>query len=284
MTTEAIQDAAPDLGPAVVANTGIEFSENLSNIAKALIRAQGSMDELFKDSTNPHFRSKYAALPACLNAVKPALLANGIALLQPPSSSADGTVVFVSTMFLHESGEWMRTRLGLIPVKADPQGACSAITYGRRYTLLGMCGVAPEEDDDGNAASRTPRGRAAAPRSAQPAPVAPEPRKAPETAILDLDAPGQASEKTLEGLGKWLAIMAGDLDFTVADEKRMFWDATRGRTEEPDLSLLSENDARRLAKALKPLVDAKADAVALDSPRGPAATLEDEVPDLSLPL
>jgi hypothetical protein len=78
--------------------------------------------------------------------------------------------------------------------------------------------------------------------------------------------------------------MAGDLDFTVADEKRMFWDATRGRTEEPDLSLLSENDARRLAKALKPLVDAKADAVALDSPRGPAATLEDEVPDLSLPL
>jgi hypothetical protein len=260
MTTEAIQDAAPDIGPAVVANTGIEFSENLSNIAKALIRAQLSMDEIFKDSTNPHFRSKYAALPACLNAVKPALLANGIALLQPPSSSADGTVVFVSTMFLHESGEWMRTRLGLIPVKDDPQGAGSAITYGRRYTLLGMCGVAPEEDDDGNAASRSAVRRPTASRSTQAPSAPPEPKETAKNGAAagwTLDTPGGATEATLKGLSKWLAIMAGDLDFTVADERRMFWDATKGRTEEPDLSLLSENEGRRLAKALKPLVDAR---------------------------
>ena len=147
----------PEVQQQVVASTGIEFSPTLANIAKALIVAQGNMDAVFKDSTNPHFRSKYADLPSCVNATKPALQAAGIALIQAATSSPDASVIFVETMFLHESGEWVRSRLGLRPVKSDPQGAGSALTYGRRYTLLAMCGVAPEDDDDGNAASRSPR-------------------------------------------------------------------------------------------------------------------------------
>ena len=54
---------------------------------------------------------------------------------------------------MHESGEWISGRLRVTPVKDDPQGLGSAITYGRRYGLAAIVGVAPE-DDDGNAASQ----------------------------------------------------------------------------------------------------------------------------------
>ena len=38
--------------------------------------------------------------------------------------------------------------------KITPQGAGSAVTYGRRYTLPMMTGTATEKDDDGNAAEK----------------------------------------------------------------------------------------------------------------------------------
>lgn len=68
---------------------------------------------------------------------------------------------------LHESGSSVSSTLRLRPSKTDPQGVGSAITYGRRYSLLAMTGAAPE-DDDGNAASgprqdrREPTGPSAA--------------------------------------------------------------------------------------------------------------------------
>src|SRR5690606_38089094 len=62
--------------------------------------------------------------------------------------------------------------------QADPQSVGSAITYGRRYGLASMVGVAPDDDDDGEAAQgrskdsqrerRTERPREA-PRQSAPA-------------------------------------------------------------------------------------------------------------------
>jgi hypothetical protein len=48
-------------------------------------------------------------------------------------------------------------------VKADPQSLGSALTYGRRYALMGIVGVAPE-DDDGAAASGAQDNTAAKPK------------------------------------------------------------------------------------------------------------------------
>ena len=42
--------------------------------------------------------------------------------------------------------------------KQDMQGYGSATTYARRYGLLGMAGIAPE-DDDGNAAVATSKNK-----------------------------------------------------------------------------------------------------------------------------
>lgn len=127
-------------------------SETIEKIAPALHKAQGQIKAALKDSTNPHFRSKYADLSSVIDAVKPALQANGITFLQGVHDAVDG--VAVETMLLHTSGEWISSVMRIPAVKQDAQGYGSAITYGRRYGLQSMCGV-PAEDDDGNAASAT---------------------------------------------------------------------------------------------------------------------------------
>lgn len=124
----------------------------MTTLAAAFIAAKRAFGPALKDKTNPAFRSKYADLGACLDAVEDALLINGIALIQ--ETSLDDTGVTVETLFLHESGEERRCGKLHVPAsKQDPQGYGSALTYARRYSLITACGIAPE-DDDGNAASR----------------------------------------------------------------------------------------------------------------------------------
>lgn len=123
----------------------------MNKIAAAFIKAKREFAPALKDKTNPAFRSKYADLGACLEAVDDALLNNGIAVYQETFDGASG--VTVETVFLHESGEVIRCGKLHVPAsKQDPQGYGSALTYARRYSLMAACGIAPE-DDDGNAAS-----------------------------------------------------------------------------------------------------------------------------------
>ena len=122
----------------------------MQKIASAFIAAKRAFGPVLKDKTNPAFKSKYANLESCLDAVDPACLANGIALYQ--ETSEDATGVTVETVFLHESGESLRCGKLHVPAsKQDPQGYGSALTYARRYSLLAACGISAE-DDDGNAA------------------------------------------------------------------------------------------------------------------------------------
>ena len=116
----------------------MDMSAEIGEIAKALPKAQAAMGDVFKNANNPAFRSKYADLAA------------GISLLQPVAY--DGERVNVGTMLLHESGQWVRCTLSLPVSKRDAHGIGSAVTYGKRYGLQSMSGVAPE-DDDGNGAT-----------------------------------------------------------------------------------------------------------------------------------
>lgn len=127
----------------------METSQSIGNLSKALAKAQGEIGGATKDSTNPHFRSKYADLASVRDAIKGPLSANGIAYVQFTEGGPD--TVKVTTM-LTCGEEWMRSTCEMKPVKADPQGIGSALTYLRRYSLMAAVGVAPE-DDDGNAAS-----------------------------------------------------------------------------------------------------------------------------------
>lgn len=138
------------------------MSDNISNVAKALVAAQKEMGNAVKDSKNPFFKSSYADLNAVREAVLPACNTHGISVLQP-TIFIDGRK-FVQTILLHESGEFVSGVTEVLSVKElDAQAQGSGISYARRYGLQSIANVGAE-DDDGNGASgkQAPPLRAAA--------------------------------------------------------------------------------------------------------------------------
>lgn len=143
-------EAAIEGAVMTVVNYGLIWEGDRAALAKAFIVGQTAMEAVKKAATNPAFKTKYADLSEVVEAVVPALNKAGIGVIQTPGY--DGDWVSVSTTFLHEGGSSVTSVLKLRPSKTDPQGVGSAITYGRRYSLLAMTGAAPE-DDDGQASS-----------------------------------------------------------------------------------------------------------------------------------
>ena len=130
-------------------NAITETKASHSGVYAALAMAQTQMGKALKAAANPHFKTKYADLADVTEAALPALNANGIAVFQP-LRTIDGQH-YVVTIFAHSSGETIECAVPLLVNKNDMQGLGSAITYARRYGLMMMAGIAPE-DDDGNAA------------------------------------------------------------------------------------------------------------------------------------
>lgn len=121
-------------------------------IASALVKAQKEFGPALKTKLNGGFKSQYADLQSCVDAVLDALNNNGIFLMQVNHEATDG--ITVETIFVHESGETLSAgKLHVPAIKFDPQGYGSALTYARRYSLMAACGIAPE-DDDGEAARK----------------------------------------------------------------------------------------------------------------------------------
>lgn len=163
-------EADPSALAYFLARASHEGEPSMKEISTALVRAQKNFGPAIRNAANPHFRSRYADLAACLDAVQPALNEAGIAVLQKAVPCDAG--VAVETVFMHESGETISCGTFHVPAaKNDPQGYGSALTYARRYSLMAACGIAPE-DDDGNAAS--------APQRPAPASARKEPAKAPD--------------------------------------------------------------------------------------------------------
>lgn len=127
-------------------------SESIENLAPALVAAQAATGNLVKDRANEFLKSSYATLNAVLDAVREPLQANGFAIVQAGGEAIEGGIV-VRTRLLHQSGEWIEESTAIYLAKRDAQATGSAITYGRRYTLQSMMGIAPVDDDDGDAAS-----------------------------------------------------------------------------------------------------------------------------------
>ena len=126
------------------------MSPTIGAIAKALGQAQSQFSPIKQDKDNPFFKSRFASLGAIIDATKGALAKNGLAVSQLVDTNG---VVHVDTLLMHESGEWIRSSISLKPKADDPQSIGSAITYGRRYSLGAILGVASEDDDDGNQSS-----------------------------------------------------------------------------------------------------------------------------------
>lgn len=161
----------------------------MTDAIKALCKAQTEMGKALKKAANPHLKSKYADLGAVMEACLPALHDNGFAVIQP--SGADERGPYVETVLMHESGDRFESRIYLVLGKQDMQAVGSAQTYARRYGLLGMAGIAPE-DDDGEATKKAP-----------PAPKADAPKADPNAATRDkmvAAVTGALNVATLDGI------------------------------------------------------------------------------------
>jgi len=130
-------------------------SDSISKIAAALVSFSGEVKSIAHDSENPHFKSQYTSLDHMIDETKPILAKHGLTVMQFPGG--DGDRITVRTMVVHNSGEWIESEpLILKPVKLDPQGAGSAITYARRYSYAAALSLSLGDDDDGNSVSQQP--------------------------------------------------------------------------------------------------------------------------------
>lgn len=133
----------------------MKTSDSIKTIAPALLAAKKAFKPALKTAENPHFKSKYVDLQSVVDATEDALSLNGLMLLQSPEPSGEEKMVSVTSRLIHVSGEWIEGTVTLpsgTPNRYDAQTVGSAITYARRYSYMGILGIAPE-DDDGSTAS-----------------------------------------------------------------------------------------------------------------------------------
>lgn len=188
------EEMTPEI-PATVEHTALpcpvtvgtmELGHATPGLFAALSKAQGEVTNASMNSTNPHFKSKFADLAEILNTVRPAFAAAGLSVIQ--NTSFDGQMVQVTTVLAHSSGGYIATIASCMPGKTDAQGIGAATTYLRRYSLAAVCGVS-QEDDDGESAAVRRKAKAKA---------------EPTVSKADLDAAREAREELgamLDGLG-----------------------------------------------------------------------------------
>ena len=123
----------------------MKMSDSITNLATALAKAQAEIRPAIFDSTNPHFRSKYASLTAVMEACREALSKNQIAVVQG-AAVVDGAVA-VTTLLLHASGEYISDELTMPFAQATPQQIGSSLSYCRRYSLASLVGITADDDD-----------------------------------------------------------------------------------------------------------------------------------------
>lgn len=173
----------------------MQKSDSIANLAAALSQVQGKLNGALKDSVNPFFKSKYANLEGVWESIRAPMAEHGLSVSQLPGMLATGQPT-LTTMLMHESGEWISTEQALFPLKQEPQGIAAAITYARRSALSAIVGQV-ESEDDGETAHERP-----------PVKTLPQPKPAPKEQFKG-GTPHVAS-KISEGQRRLLFAVAGE--------------------------------------------------------------------------
>lgn len=175
-------------------------------LIQAICNAKRKFSPIIKDAVNPHLKNKYASLATVIEAVDEALASEGILLTQTPVK-VDGEWL-LNTRLINAEGEILEGFFPIIVQKNDMQGWGSAVTYARRYGLMGLLGLAAE-DDDGQAASQRPaevRNISSIPKVANSSRQEPKPASNAATAeeVNQVRALAEAKGKNIADIEKWL--------------------------------------------------------------------------------
>jgi hypothetical protein len=183
----------------------MNISGDAKLIAQAFIKARGEMSATVAKDAKGNY-GKYATLAAIVEATAGAFANNGLAIVQETGTDEQG--VTVETWLIHESGATIHFGSLSMPLgDRKPQAVGSAITYGRRYALAAICGLAPDDDDGQAAQDATPRQQQATrPQNTQKAQQATTaPKRTVDASTGEILEPNGAvpTDAELEILGKW---------------------------------------------------------------------------------
>ena len=188
-------------------------SQEIEKLAEALAAAQGKFKPVERNQTNTFHGYKYADLQSVIEATREALTEHGLALTQGIEFGEGGRIKVICSL-LHKSGQWLETDVILRPKSDSAQEIGSALTYARRYGISALLSVAPDHDDDGNAAQGIKpgdvKGQKPDPKPAKPDPKPARPAYQPQPQPQPPETPPQMvysakSKKFVEKLEKTLA-------------------------------------------------------------------------------
>lgn len=231
--------------------------DNCPKLNAALVEAQKQLEPVKKAAINPFFttatrKAAYAELCDVLDAILPALNANGIALTQFAKNDADGVACI--TQLRHVSGEMAESEFWLPVTKKDPQGYGSAFTYARRFGAKAAVGLS-EEDDDGNSHAVDPKAKTAADYTKKPtAPTAAQASKLADAfrvlgvAVADIEkrlghSVGTMSLVEYESLRAWGAELKAKADPDEAARQAVKAQAEKAFASEAKVDALSSQAA-----------------------------------------
>lgn len=246
------------------------MSDQPASLAAALALLQTRLPEVRKTQradvptkSGATFSYTYADLSNISNQILPLLGSLGLAFICKPTFTDGRFVLAYSLLHVHgerEDGEYP------LPTGGTPQAVGSAITYGRRYVLCAVTGLAPEDDDDAATAQAeaagtrgtAQRASAARQRPAQP-PTGGRGTAQRARATTPPPLPGEDGPMISQAQGNKLFAVLGELGITERAER---------------LTLLSQIANRRISTAkditkdeARTLIDALEQATGEPDPR-----------------
>lgn len=217
------------------------------NLWEALSAAQAEFPTMPKDAVNPHFKSHFTPLDTIVEKVVKILAAHGLTWSSKPgftqvNGGGDIVLTLEYTLGHGASGETDSGVMALLPVKKDPQGQGSAITYARRYAICAHLNIVADEDMDGETDAPKAAAKSRAEATAKPA----SPGAIGAAKVSELAAAYKASG--------WKTPDDEDPDKTL----RMQLAAAGGGNEGPIVDCIKALTASQAATVLGQLVEAAA--------------------------
>lgn len=121
-------------------------STEINELAAALAKAQGEMKAAILDDENPWFKDAYASLESVISSSRPSLSKYGLCVSQI-ILEIDGSSMLHTIMF-HTSGQYIESRMRIVPPKNDIHTLMSYSTAIKRMAYCALVGIVSKGDDD----------------------------------------------------------------------------------------------------------------------------------------
>jgi hypothetical protein len=172
-----------------------DSSDQIDALAASLVKALGEMHDLPKTQTANvgKFNYSYATLADALQLARPIFAKHDLALTQTVATLNNEIAVYTS--IIHSSGQFVTPFPLTMPVGKTAQETGSAATYGRRYSLMAVLGLATEDDDGASAGPRVRRETPRTPSKPREAPQAPATAEEEQIRTLLASVPSDAAAR-----------------------------------------------------------------------------------------